>query len=72
MENVATQKRGSKETVERYYTGSRTIAPRTVAPGSIAPRIIAPQDNCPLDNCPPDSCPPDNGLQKNCPRTIGT
>ena len=37
MENVATQKRGSKETVERYYTGSRTIAPRTVAPGSIPP-----------------------------------
>ena len=29
-------------------------------------RAIAPQDNC-----PPDSYPPDNGLQKNCPRTIG-
>ena len=35
MENVAIQKRDSKETVE------------------------------------PDSCPLDNGLQKNCPRTIG-
>ena len=35
------------------------------------PRIIAPPDNCPQDNCPQDSCPPDNGLQKNCPRTIG-
>ena len=38
-------------------TGSRTIAPRTLAS---------------QDNYLPDSCPPDNGLQKNCPRTIGT